>query len=74
MEFAFANETDIANFYCGIKFPWAWFPQGVPVGRVLDRELLAESVIVGHQGNDVSMWREIWVENDRASIYMPGTV
>jgi hypothetical protein len=55
VEFAFANETDIANFYCRIKFPWAWFPQGVPVGRVLDRELLTESVVVSHQGNDVSM-------------------
>jgi hypothetical protein len=36
MEFAFANETNVADFYSRIKLARAWFPQGIPVGRKLE--------------------------------------
>jgi len=50
MEFAPANETNIADFYGRRKWTWAWFPQGIPIGRIFDRKPLAENVVVSHQG------------------------
>ena len=59
MEFASANETNVADLYGrvmfpGAAFPGAWLPQGVPVGRTLCGQLLAEGVVVSHQGTDSS--------------------
>ena len=48
MEFASAYETDVANFDGPIRVLWAWPPQGMSIGRILDSKLFAEDVEVGH--------------------------
>ena len=62
MEFASAYETNIANLHGPIRVPRTWPPQGMSVRRILDGELLAEDVVVGHreskaQGNLLMPWR-----------------
>ena len=49
MEIARAYETDIANLHGLIRFPWTWPPQGMSVRRILDCELFAENLVVGHR-------------------------
>jgi hypothetical protein len=49
MEFASAYETDIANLHRPIRVLWTWPPQGMSVRRMLDCELFAEDVVVGHR-------------------------
>ena len=55
MEFASANEANIADFDRREKIPGAWFPQCVPVCRVLDSKLMAENVVVSHRRTDFSV-------------------
>jgi hypothetical protein len=45
---AFANETDVTDFYSRIKSPWTWLPQSMSVCRIFQPELVAEDIIVGH--------------------------
>jgi len=44
-----ANEANIADFNRSIMSPWARFPKGVAISRILDRELFAVDIVV-HQG------------------------
>ena len=50
VEFAFSNKANVADFYSRVKFPWTRFPQGMPIGRMLDCKPLAENIIVSHEG------------------------
>jgi hypothetical protein len=52
MEFASAYEADIAHLHGPIRVSWSWPPQGMSVRRVLDCELLAEDVVVGHRDHN----------------------
>ena len=44
-----ANETNVANFNGRITSPWARFPKGVAISRVLGPEFLTVDIVV-HQG------------------------
>jgi len=48
MEFAFANETDVANFYGRVQSSRVRLPQGVAEGRILDSKLIAKNIVVRH--------------------------
>ena len=47
VELAFSNKPDIANRHGGI-LPPTWLPKCVSVGRILDREVMAKDVVMGH--------------------------
>jgi hypothetical protein len=46
MEIAFSNEANVANLYGSIAPPWTWFPEGVPISRILDREFFTKNFVV----------------------------
>jgi hypothetical protein len=48
VEFAFANETDVANLSWRVLSSRVWLPQGVAESMILDRKLIAKDVIVCH--------------------------
>ena len=48
VESAFTYETNVADLYGTIEPRWTGFPQGMAVCRVLDCELSAKDVVVGH--------------------------
>jgi hypothetical protein len=50
MEFASEYEPDVTDSHGPIWFPWTWLPKGVSVRRILDGELFAKDVVVGHWG------------------------
>ena len=49
MEIALANEANVTDFNGIITSPWARFPKGVAIKRMLDRELFTVDIVV-HQG------------------------
>ena len=46
VEFALANETDIAYLYGRIESPRIWHPQGVSMRSILDCDFFAVNVVV----------------------------
>jgi hypothetical protein len=48
VEFASTYETDVADFHRHIWSPWTWLPQGMSELGVLDCQLFAKYVVVGH--------------------------
>jgi len=46
MEIAFSNEANVADLYGSIASPWTWFPEGVPINRILDREFFTKNFVV----------------------------
>jgi hypothetical protein len=49
VEIALANEANVADFNGSITSPWARFPKGVAIIRILDPEFFTVD-IVAHQG------------------------
>ena len=54
MEFAIANETNVANLHRLIRVPWTWLPQSMSVQRIFDGKLFAKNIAVGHWGSEES--------------------
>jgi hypothetical protein len=52
VEVALANEADIADFNGSITSPWARFPKGMAISRILGPEFLTVDIVV-HQGRQV---------------------
>ena len=50
MEFSSAYETHVADLHRSIRAPWSWLPQSMSIRRILDGELSAKDVVVGHLG------------------------
>jgi hypothetical protein len=48
VEIALANEANVADFNGSITSPWARFPKGVAISRILHRELFTVDIVV-HQ-------------------------
>ena len=46
MEIAFSNEANVSDLYGSIASPWTWFPEGVPISRILDREFFTKNLVV----------------------------
>ena len=52
-EFAIAYETNVADLHGVTRVPWTWLPQSMSVRRILDGQLFAENLRVGHRGECV---------------------
>jgi len=46
VETAFANETNVADFNRSRVYPWARFPEGVAISRIVGRELFTVDIVV----------------------------
>ena len=53
-EFAFANETNVANLHRLIRVPWTWLPQSMSVRGISDGKLFAKYIEVGHRRSQES--------------------
>jgi hypothetical protein len=49
VEIALTNEANVANFNGSITSPWARFPKGVAISRILDPEFFTVDIVV-HEG------------------------
>jgi hypothetical protein len=46
MEIPLSNEANVSDLYGSIASPWTWFPEGVPINRILDREFFTKNFVV----------------------------
>ena len=49
MELTIANETDVADIYRAIWFPWIWLPKSMSVRRIFDGKLFAKDIVISHR-------------------------